>query len=100
MKAVTDFQDFGGAKGMSPDDEPQRVGSPGESSKDGGAGGVTSKMSKDKKTPTPVGKKSPAAAVGTGGGGETPSSQPFPEADPNDPNKHKVTPDCASIDMT
>lgn len=73
MKAVTDFQDFGGAKatGASPDDEPQRVGSPGESSKDG-AGGVTSKMSK--KTPTPVGKKSPAAPVGTRGGGETPSS--------------------------
>ena len=57
-------------------------------------------MSKDKKTPTPdkAGKKSPAATVGTGG--ETPGSQPFPEADPENPNAHKVTPDCASIEMT
>jgi len=70
-------------------------------------GGVTSKMSKktptppEKKSPTPAGKKSPAAPVGGAGGSETPGgSQPFPEADPGEPNKNKVTPDCASIDVT
>lgn len=38
------------------------------------------------------GKKTPAA------GSETPSAA-FPEFDPENPNKLKVTPDCASIEL-
>lgn len=61
--------------------------------------GVTSKMTK-KSTPAAPGKKTPAAAAGASAGGETPSQLPFPEADPSDPNKHKVTPDCAVVEMS
>ena len=98
MKDVTDFQYFGGGKATaaSPDEDPARVTSPDGKSPDEG---VTSKLTK-KSTPAAAGKKTPAAAVGTGGGGETPSNQPFPEADPADPNKNKVTPDCAFLDMS
>jgi len=31
---------------------------------------------------------------------DDPSNLEFPEADPNEPNKHKMTPDCAHIDLS
>ena len=83
MKAVTDFSDFGmqAQEGdpLSPSDSKEN--------REGGAAG-------QKKGTAADAKKSPAAA-----GSDTPADV-FPEFDPNEPNKYKVTPDCASIEMS
>lgn len=60
-----------------------------------------SKVSK-KGTPTPAqekgGKKTPAGARDLAA--DDPASQEFPEADPENPNKHRCTPDCAALEMS
>ena len=55
-----------------------------------------SALAKGKGTPAASGgKKTPAASAGN----DTPSTA-FPEFDPENPNKLKVTPDCASIELS
>ena len=89
MKAVTEFKEFDPSK---LEEKKETVGTP-----DASIEADKSKTSK-KGTPTPPekGKKTPAA----GGATEDPLSQEFPEADPENPNKHKVTPDCACLEMS
>ena len=78
----------------------ERVQSPGEESK-ATDNAPASKLSKQKGTPSEKekggggGKKTPGGTVVA----EDPSAQEFPEADPANPNKNKITPDCAHIDL-
>lgn len=48
-------------------------------------------------------KNTPADKKGSKGtpaaGSETPEDVPFPEFDPENPEKNKITPDCASVSM-
>lgn len=78
FKYVTDFQDFAGHK---PEDE---EGTPNPDQAD-------PKADPKKKVSTPADKKKTPEDAG---------AQDFPAADPNDPNKNKVTPDCAHIQMS
>lgn len=81
FKYVTDFQDF------VPKVEGDGVGSPSTDQQE--------KPDAKKKVPTPADKKK------TPKGAETEASaEDFPAADPNDPNKNKVTPDCAHLQMS
>lgn len=90
LKTVTDIKDFDPAK---PEERKETTGTP-DASQEAEAKSKTSK----KGTPTPPdkGKKTPA----TGTAIEDPLNQDFPEADPENPNKNKVTPDCACLEMT
>ena len=77
-----------------------RVQSPGEESK-ATDNAPTSKLSKQKGTPSDKekggagGKKTPGGTAAD----SDPNAQEYPEADPANPNKNKITPDCASIDL-
>jgi hypothetical protein len=93
MKAITDFSDFG--MQAQEGDPASRCDS--RENPPGSAAGVSSAV-KGKGTPmaaAPGAKKVPVASGGT----DTPAGA-FPEFDPSDPNKYKVTPDCASIEMS
>lgn len=56
------------------------------------------KEAKGKKTPTPA--KDKKATPVTTSNLDTPHNQEFPAFDPENPNKNKVTPDCAAITMS
>ena len=87
LKYVTDFQDFAGHKV-----EGDGAGSP--SLEQAEQKSADAKKSKAASTPGDK-KKTPKGEQA----GEETGAQDFPAADPNDPNKNKVTPDCAHIQM-
>lgn len=76
---MTDFQDFAGHK----------------SPEEGDTTPNDDKSDAKKKAATPADKKKTPKD-----GMDDTGTLDFPAADPNDPNKNKVTPDCAHIQMS
>lgn len=98
LKAVTDFSEITAPKVLASEED--RTLSPDNNAS---ASAVSEKKdapkdAKGKKTPTPAkdNKKTPGASSNL----DTPLNQEFPAFDPENPNKNKVTPDCAAITMS